>query len=104
MITLVSFSQENLSIVSNNDKDLTNIQAYPNPFKEKTTINFNSKSNFDVDFIVQDLLGNIIYSEKIKTTDGKNTITFYKNKLSSGIYIYTLKTKNHNTSKRFVIK
>jgi len=85
--------------------ELSKISVYPNPFNDKTTVFFNSTiENENVDFIVQDLLGNIIHSEKLMTVKGKNTILFYRNNLSAGIYIYNLKTKDKITSKRFVIK
>lgn len=84
-------------------KEISDIRVYPNPFKNKTTISFTSTQSGNISFIVQDLLGNIVKSENILLTKGKNTIPFYKNKLSTGIYIYTLKTKDKLISKRFVI-
>lgn len=101
--TFSSFAQE-----SKKDKqfkyEIRSISVYPNPFSDKTNINFNSNADTNIDFIVQDLLGNIIFSKKFIIVKGKNSIPFYRNKLTSGIYIYTLKTKNKVISKRFVIK
>jgi len=96
------FSQETKSTVANNE--LSKINIYPNPFNNKTTITFYSLADDNINFIVQDLLGNIVFSDLIITTKGKNSIPFYRNKLIAGIYIYTLKSKNKVSSKRFVIK
>ncbi|MEE9350553.1 MAG: T9SS type A sorting domain-containing protein [Flavobacteriaceae bacterium] len=84
--------------------NLDKISASPNPFNEKTTIFYNSSSKANVNFIVQDLLGNIIHTEKVVTIKGRNSIVFYRNNLTAGVYIYNLKTKNKIISKRFVIK
>lgn len=101
--TLSSFAQEGKKDVQIKH-EISSISVYPNPFSEKTNINFNSKRDTSVDFIVQDLLGNRIHSDKFIIVKGRNSIPFYRNKLTSGIYIYTLKTKNKVISKRFVIK
>ena len=101
--SLSGFSQDDNK---NNDSiaNITNISVYPNPFNDKTTISFYSSTENNITFIVQDLLGNIVKSENINLVKGKNEITFYKNKLVAGIYIYTLKNKSKVISKRFVIK
>ena len=103
LISLNSFAQDGKKTATSST-DITKISVYPNPFNDKTTINFYSSDKGTVDFIVQDLLGNVIKSENILLTAGKNSIPFYKNKLAAGIYIYTLKTKDKFISKRFVIK
>jgi len=103
LISINSFAQEG-GKVNKSAVDITKINVYPNPFNEKTNINFYSSEINTISFIVQDLLGNIVKSERILLAEGKNTIPFYRNKLTSGIYIYTLKTKDKVISKRFVIK
>ena len=100
-ISVNSFGQKN---DDNMSIELTSINVYPNPFNENTKISFYSSQNSLITFIVQDVLGNIVKSEKILLNKGENTIPFYKKKLSSGIYIYSLKTKDNIISKRFVIK
>ncbi len=100
--TLNSFAQKEQKVEPN--VNISGISIYPNPFNDKTNISFYSASEANISFIVQDLLGNIVKSENIILTKGKNTIKFYKNQLISGIYIYSLKTKDKVISKRFVIK
>jgi hypothetical protein len=69
-----------------------------------TRIRFYSDEAYEIDFMVKDLLGNTIHSEKVKSKEGNNSITFFRDDLESGIYIYSLKTKTKVISKRIVIK
>ena len=80
------------------------VVASPNPFSVTTLIRFFSDEEYEMDFIVKDRLGNTIYSKKLTTKKGHNTIPFFRDDLESGIYIYSLKTKTKVISKRIVIK
>jgi hypothetical protein len=86
------------------DTRIHDIVASPNPFTVTTRIKFLADDEFDIEFFVKDLLGNRIFYKKIKTRKGINTITFYRDDLVSGIYIYSIKTKSKIVSKRMVIK
>jgi hypothetical protein len=69
------------------------LQNYPNPFNPVTTISFNTPERTKVSLSVYNSLGQIVavpfsgLSEK-----GKNEVIFNAAGLSSGIYIYVLKT------------
>jgi hypothetical protein len=80
------------------------VVASPNPFSVATRIRFTADEEFEMDFLVKDLLGNTVYAEELKTKKGNNSITFFRDELESGIYIYSLKTKTKVISKRIVIK
>jgi len=80
------------------------VVASPNPFSVTTRIRFFSDQEYEMDFMVKDLLGNTMHSEKLKSKKGNNSIIFFRNELESGIYIYSLKTKSKIISKRIVIK
>lgn len=95
LISTIGFSQE---------KSIEKLSAFPNPFSNSTKITFNSNSDSEVIFTVNNVLGKTVLRQKIKTSKGKNAIPFYKGNLSTGIYIYTLQSKNQITSKRFVIQ
>jgi hypothetical protein len=99
----ISFSQEAEKLVMDSVV-IDQVNAYPNPFKNKTTIFFNAKQNETVTVSVQNILGKIVFTEKIVAKAGRNSIDFYKNKLSGGIYVYTVATKSNKISKRLVIK
>ncbi len=91
-------------ILQNADNVIHDIIASPNPFSVTTRIRFIADDVIDIEFHVKDLLGNTIESQKVKTKKGANSITFYREDLASGIYIYSIKTKTKIISKRIVIK
>ena len=91
-------------ILNSADNTIHDIIASPNPFSVTTRIRFIADEVLDIEFHVKDLLGNTIKSEKIKTKKGANAITFHREDLATGIYIYSIKTKTKIISKRIVIK
>jgi len=87
---------KDLQILENALNGIHEIVASPNRFL--------SDEEYEIDFMVKDLLGNTIHAEKLKSKKGNNSITFFRDELESGIYIYSLKTKTKVISKRIVIK
>lgn len=80
------------------------VTTAPNPFSTKTNIYFSLSSNKNITFTVKNILGKIVFHKLIKGEIGNNSISFFKNNLSSGVYIYTLKDSKQSISKRFVIQ
>ena len=66
-------------------------QNYPNPFNPETNISYNIRNKSNVKIIVYDIIGKEIETlvNEIKQS-GSYTIKFDANKLSSGIYFYSL--------------
>jgi hypothetical protein len=79
-------------------------QNYPNPFNPSTTIKFSIPEAGVVTLRVFNLLGEevamLLNSEK---TAGVYEATFDASKLSSGIYFYTLESKNFTSTKKMVL-
>lgn len=96
--------QESNVIVKDTTMILKDIVASPNPFSVTTKIKFHAYRSFELEFTVKDLIGNTVYFKKYTTKRGANYIPFYRDKLDSGIYIYSIKTNNEVVSKRIVIK
>ena len=94
-ISSLTFSQEKL---------IDKVFAAPNPFKNTTTISFTSTSKTAIIFTVKNVLGKTVFSQHINCKKGKNSISFSKGNLLSGMYIYSIQNKNRTTSKRLVIK
>ena len=92
------------AILENSLNGIHDVVASPNPFSVTTRIRFQADEEMDIDFFVKDLLGNVIYSQKVRAKKGANSIAFYRDELESGIYIYSIKTKVKIISKRIVIK
>ncbi|MCB0460786.1 MAG: T9SS type A sorting domain-containing protein [Flavobacteriaceae bacterium] len=83
---------------------IKDVVATPNPFSVTTKVRFTAMAEFEVEFSVKDLIGNVVYAQKYTTKVGANTIPFYRDKLDSGIYIYSIKSSTEIISKRIVIK
>jgi len=78
-------------------------QNIPNPFKGKSVINFVTNQSGSTDFIVRNLLGEIVFNEKIRATRGNNSYVFNSDELNSGIYMYSLDINGSKVTKRMVI-
>ena len=78
-------------------------QNYPNPFNPSTTIKFSVPTKQNVKIEVFDILGksvaNLVDEEILA---GEYKLNFNASKLASGIYIYTIKTKTFNQSKKMM--
>jgi hypothetical protein len=92
---MFAFSQE---------ESINKLATAPNPFTNSTKITFNAINDSTVILKVKNVLGKTVFNKTYKTEKGKNTITFYKNELSTGIYIYSIQDANKIISKRFVIQ
>ncbi|MDA3862092.1 MAG: T9SS type A sorting domain-containing protein, partial [Melioribacteraceae bacterium] len=76
-------------------------QNYPNPFNPTTTIEFTISKNENVSLVIYNLLGQKV-SELLNGnyTSGSYKITFDASQLSSGIYIYELRTASNVIAKK----
>ncbi len=104
LIYVSVFSQKSENNISVQNKKLSTVNIYPNPVKNKATIVFTSVSKQKVTFTVTSIVGKVVYSEKITAILGKNSISFFRNKLPEGIYFYTLKTDDFSISKKMVLE
>ena len=94
-MAIIGFSQENL---------ITKLSAAPNPFTTSTNISFTALENGIILFNVKNILGRSVHQKQLKIRKGENSISFYKEDLVPGIYIYTIQNKKNMFSKRLVIK
>lgn len=79
------------------------MQNSPNPFNEKTVINFSSPNVSDVDFKVYNMVGAVVYSENLKADKGVNNITLKANSFAPGVYMYAVKNGSQTITKRMVV-
>jgi len=80
------------------------ISNYPNPFNPSTTIKYQLPESGHVTIKVYDILGKEITTlvSEIKQA-GYHKINFVACKLTSGIYIYSIKTNNFTQSKKMIL-
>jgi len=80
------------------------ISNYPNPFNPSTTINYQLPENGFVTIKVYDILGKEITTLVSENKQaGYHKINFDGSKLTSGIYIYTIKANNFAQSKKMIL-
>jgi hypothetical protein len=108
LLLLVSFAtygqQADKSLNTESINTISNISAYPNPFKDKTLITFRSSAVQNVYFEVKNILGKQIYTLHLVAKKGINEILFTKNNLEKGMYIYTIQADSEVISKRLVVR
>lgn len=79
------------------------IQNVPNPFTWSTTVKFNTPTGGNIDFKVYNMLGKLVYAEKLNATPGANQKEFNAGDLSAGTYFYTLSNNTQTITKKMVI-
>lgn len=113
-------SEPNLSITLNSNLNLianfveiqddvqeqafSNIQTYPNPFNESTTISFTLNSRQNISYVVFDLSGRII--DQMQATSynaGEVSQQYVKADLKAGIYMMTIRIGNEKQHIRLVV-
>jgi len=71
------------------------LKVYPNPFSEKTTINYTLTKDENVELLVVDIMGKEIIKFPIqKQLKGNQSIIINASSLTSGIYFYKIKAGN----------
>jgi hypothetical protein len=83
-------------------------QNYPNPFNSSTTIRYSLDNPDNVSLNVYDIRGNHVKTliDNISQQSGNHEFNFNANNLSSGIYLYNLKTESgiYKTGKMTLVK
>ena len=97
----ITIKNATASIVETNQSFVI-MGAQPNPFYGQTNIKYYSPDKEKVSLIVYDLLGNKIYSEQMISHKGINKFKFTGDKLSKGIYCYSVSAHNKTYTKRMI--
>jgi lysophospholipase L1-like esterase len=77
------------------------MQNYPNPFNKSTTIEYSLPGNAQTEIVVYDLLGHIVATlvDEYRNA-GTHKVIWDASGLSTGVYIYQLKTDDFVVSKK----
>ncbi len=80
------------------------MQNFPNPFNPATTISFNLPKRTNVNITVYDILGRNVATviDEFKSA-GSHSVIFNAAELPSGIYFYTIKTKEYSETKKMTL-
>jgi len=80
-------------------------QNRPNPFSEATVIPYETNVKSDVVFQIIDETGKVVFTKTfVSVMPGKHTIEVNGNRLSKGIYLYTVKTNLWSETRTFVLR
>ena len=78
--------------------------AYPNPFRDKTTITYILQQNSFVELSIVDIQGRKVETLiKNKLAKGEHQITYKRQNYASGLYFYILITRNKRETGKLVV-
>ncbi len=98
---------DNINITSSNigltEEEISRtISFYPNPARDKFTVDFGSELNSDTEILITDINGKLVMQE---TADkGATKHTFSSLKLPGGIYMVSLTFENQRVTKKLIIE
>ncbi|AXO80424.1 T9SS C-terminal target domain-containing protein [Olleya aquimaris] len=93
----VRFSRGNALSVNDFETETVNtLIAYPNPMIEASNLHFTSQKSENVELIIYNQLGKIVYKTSVESLVGNNIIPINSQNLSSGLYICKLSSTNTN--------
>ncbi|MEM6684217.1 MAG: DUF4114 domain-containing protein [Bacteroidota bacterium] len=105
-VTNARFGMENtLDIAEYEIETPTNsILAVPNPMTTHTQLQFTAKQSEDVQLLMYDQVGKVVYTMKVKTEVGQNSVPLNRNNLRPGLYFCNIqgKTQNYKTLKLII--
>jgi len=90
---ILEYSPDRFSVISN----------YPNPFSKTTEIKYTVPTTQEMEFKVYNMLGKLIEQRKVVAITGENIIKFNGEKLSSGIYMYSISNGKETIVKKMVV-
>ena len=86
------------------DLSINNLNIYPNPSKDVYNIVFNCNTKQEIDLIVYDLLGEVLYSESLMDFSGQYYRTIDMTAYSNAIYILQIGTKDGILNKKLILE
>lgn len=88
--------------ISQNNKKITLLNNYPNPFNNSTNISFELSEDDLIAITIYNSLGQLVYSSSDFRLKGLNSINIKFNNLPTGVYFYKLETKNETLKDKLI--
>lgn len=79
-------------------------QNYPNPFADKTTIDFSIPTSGNVKFFVVNTLGRMVYQTSNFYEQGRHSIDFSYAGLTTGIYYYGIEVNGKRLMRKMIFR
>jgi hypothetical protein len=83
-------------------KDFSILEAFPNPFRNDTRIGFFTRNHYTFELRIYNLLGQIIYYERVSGVPGRNYFNFNGITLQSGTYLYNISGNSKTVTKKII--
>jgi hypothetical protein len=83
-------------------KNILDINVYPNPANNKLSIEFENGTPQNTLIEIRNVLGEVLYSERLKGISGKQLKTIDLSLLPDDIYFINLQNDNESVSKKFI--
>ncbi|MBL7831438.1 MAG: PKD domain-containing protein, partial [Saprospiraceae bacterium] len=101
---LVKTKQVDVTVSTNEIKEVSQFDLYPNPVSEQLVIEINSTDNFDAQYRIVQANGSILKVINNPITQGSNNTIVPVSELTSGYYILQLISDKGMITKKFVVK
>lgn len=75
---------------------LTDMNVYPNPANENTTLEYNATEDGNHSIILTDITGKVVMNENYNAQKGNNRLNLNLNSIESGMYLITVADANGN--------
>lgn len=102
----ILLSLSSLAIVDTDGfpKDFRLDQNFPNPFNASTSIPFSVDRTTHVSLTIHDLNGRLVATIADRTFEAGNYVVSWEARdLASGLYLYTIKAGNFNSTRKMII-
>ncbi len=76
--------------------------AFPNPYRESTQIGYSLSTPGEIELLVYNMLGRMVWQEKGKDLPGRNFFKFTGNMLPPGVYLYSVIHKDQIINNKLV--
>ena len=78
------------------------VKVYPNPTNGELTINYDLSTDQDVEILVRDLSGKLLYRKQIAGVEGENEGQLNLSTYTKGLYLLQLKSGERNVTRKVV--
>jgi hypothetical protein len=102
--TLVLIVKQAGSVEEFGNNGFNIIQNQPNPFSSETSIGCYTAKPGSVSLKVVDMLGSLVYTERMNTRTGENYFNFTGLNLSNGVYFYSVMNSQKQVITRKMVK
>ena len=98
----VQYCNVSVDQIKNVDRSLS---VYPNPTSESVNVQFQLNGvNKDVDLVVSDVLGKVVYTQQMKNFNGTYNQPIDLSRQANGIYILHLRVGSDVISRKIVLQ